>query len=408
MNTPTSAMECARPMGAAAGAPDSTAIWSRRSPVDQRCVRVLIFIEGTNISGAVKPVLEFAHEATREASYPRFELIFVLYVRRNLATILYRTMQERDIAIEIVRESFPWDPRIIPQLRAIARRHQPAIIWTNNTKSHFLVWLTGLHKKAKWLAVHQGYTKEAWRTRIYNQFDRWSHRAADRVITVCNEFAEELKRKGVSNDQLRLLHNPIRPSEPLSESKKVQLRAELGLRENTLVLLSVGRLSKEKGHADLLRAVAATRNQVHVNIALVMAGDGPERSRLQELRSELGLEGVVQFIGFCENVQPFFAIADIFVLPSHSEGSPNALLEALDAGVAVVATSVGGVPEIVTHQISALLVPSRDISRMSDAIVELVSNPALRSLLAKNGRAVISRHSPQQYFASCANILLEL
>jgi hypothetical protein len=83
--------------------------------------------------------------------------------RRNLETILYRTMQERNISVGSVRESCPWDIRVIPQLRAIARRHQPDIIWTNNTKSHFLVRLTGLHRRAKWSAIHQGYTREAWR-----------------------------------------------------------------------------------------------------------------------------------------------------------------------------------------------------------------------------------------------------
>ena len=253
MNTHTLGLECARTMSAAAGVSSSTAVSSLRSTVDQRRIRVLVFIEGTNITGAVKPVLEFAREAALEAPSPHFELTFVLYVRRNLETILYRTVQERNITIESVRESCPWDIRVIPQLRAIARRHQPDIIWTNNTKSHFLVRLAGLHRTAKWLAVHQGYTKEAWRTRIYNQFDRWSHRAADRVVTVCNDFAEELKRRGVSNNQIRLLHNPIRPSAVVPESEKLRLRAALGLKEGTLVLLSVGRLSQKTCH--LLRAL---------------------------------------------------------------------------------------------------------------------------------------------------------
>ena len=408
MNTHPLGLECARTMSAAAGVSSSTAVSSLKSTINQRRLRILVFIEGTNITGAVKPVLEFAREAALEAPSPHFELTFVLYVRRNLETILYRTMQERNISIESVRESCPWDIRVIPQLRAIVRRHQPDIIWTNNTKSHFLVRLTGLHRRAKWLAIHQGYTKEAWRTRIYNQFDRWSHRAADRVVTVCNDFAEELKRRGVSNNQIRLLHNPIRPSAVVPEGEKLRLRAELGLKEGTLVLLSVGRLSTEKGHADLLRAVATARHQFQPSITLLLVGDGPERCRLQRLSSELGLDEVVRFVGFRENVRPFFAVADLFVLPSHSEGSPNALLEALDAGVAIVATSVGGVPEIVKNQVSALLVPECDIPSLAGAMVEMVNRPALRSLLSRNGKDVVRQYSPEQYFASCAKIVLEL
>jgi glycosyltransferase involved in cell wall biosynthesis len=409
VNTPTSGPKYPRALSVAAGTSRTTAISWPGAGADQRRIRILVFLEGRNIEGAVKPVLEFAREAAREAASARgFELTFVLYVRRNLETLLYRTLQERSTSIESVKEGGPWDPRVIPQLREIAQRYQPDIIWTNNTKSHLLVRLSGLHRKAKWLAVHQGYTKEAWRTRIYNQFDRWSHPAADRVVTVCNDFVEQLKRRGVSSHQIRLLHNPIRPSAPVPESEKLRLRKELSLADKTLVLLSVGRLSKEKGHADLLRAVAKARSHLNQNTKLLMVGDGPERSKLEKLSSELDLGEMVQFIGFRKNVRSFFAIADAFILPSHSEGSPNVLLEALDAGVAIVATAVGGVPEIVKDQISALLVPSRDVSGLSEAIVQIVNQPVLRSLLSTSGQAVIQRHSPQQYFASWARILSEL
>ena len=104
-------------------------------------------------------------------------------------------------------------------------------------------WLT---QKSKMVSHSPGLHERSLATRIYNQFDRCSHRAADRVVTVCNDFAEELQRRGVSNNQIRLLHNPIRSSAVVPEGERLRLRADLGLSGGTLVLLSLGRISAEK------------------------------------------------------------------------------------------------------------------------------------------------------------------
>jgi glycosyltransferase involved in cell wall biosynthesis len=368
----------------------------------QSPLRILVFLEGMNVTGAVKPVLEFVREAAETS--PRFplELAMVLFVRRDVEDLLYRTVRTRGIPVEIVRERRPFDLQVIPQLRNIVRQRRPDLIWTNNTKSHFLVRLIGLNRIAKWVAVHQGYTKEAWRTRFYNQFDRWSHRGADRVITVCDDFADGLLRRGVPKQRILVLHNPIRPLPGISQAEKDRLRESYGLSRDTMVILSVGRLSLEKGHADLLRAMTlVSRAQ---NTRLVIVGDGPERKRLETLRSRLQLDDVVRFVGYQEDVHPLFAIADLFVLPSHSEGSPNALLEALDAGVPTIAAAVGGVPEIVSDGVSALLVPRHDIPKLAVAIRRLLSDPLLRAHLAENGRKVVRRHDPQSYFRIMTHI----
>src|SRR5205823_11585403 len=113
----------------------------------------------------------------------------------------------------------------------------------------------------------------------------------------------------------------------------------------------VGRLSREKDHIALLEAVDLLRARLGPAVAphLVIVGEGPERSRIEDKIRRLNLGSTVTLTGQRDSAEPYYGIADVAVLSSRSEGSPNALLEAMAAGVPAVATRVGGVPEIVTH-----------------------------------------------------------
>jgi len=373
---------------------------------DGHPIRVLAIVEATTVGGAVKPILEFAREAALSTSCRTAEVTMVLYVRGRQENNLIDAVRVQGIPIEIVTERHPFDLRAISQLREIVRRRQPNIIWTNNTKSHFLVCLCALHRTTKWIAFHHGYTKEAFRTRVYDQLDRWSLPHAERVVTVCNDFANQLQQKGVARDRLLVQRNPIRVPSPVTEAEKIRLRAELGLPNTASVLLSVGRLSLEKGHADLLRAIAHIRaaEGAGFHSHLLVVGDGPERRRLHALCSELRLDDVVRFTGYQSDVLPYYGISDVFVLPSHSEGNPNVLLEAMAAGVPTVATAVGGVPEILTHEVNALLVPKHNIVQLANAIQRLLNDPLLRDQIVSKGKEVVAQHHPQSYFRSVMGI----
>jgi len=131
---------------------------------------------------------------------------------------------------------------------------------------------------------------------------------------------------------------------------------------------------------------------------LVLVGDGPERERLGQAARAAWLEARVVFAGHQREVGPYYGLADVFVLPSHSEGSPNVLLEAMAAGVPVVATAVGGVPELVENEESALLVRPGDSATMAEAIGRLLADRELAERLARNAAvAVKARFSPDAY-----------
>jgi glycosyltransferase involved in cell wall biosynthesis len=171
------------------------------------------------------------------------------------------------------------------------------------------------------------------------------------------------------------------------------------------VLLVVGRLSREKGHADLLTALDLLRRNSSEPFHAVVVGDGPEQETLEGMIRDLGLESVVTMAGLQHDVRPYYALASMVVMPSHSEGSPNVLLEAMAAGVPVVATAVGGVPEIATDGQTALLAQARNPASLAQAIQRMLEDSELRCRLAQNARELAEReYSPEAYRRSLVGI----
>jgi glycosyltransferase involved in cell wall biosynthesis len=176
------------------------------------------------------------------------------------------------------------------------------------------------------------------------------------------------------------------------------------------LVLTVGRLSREKAQIDLLVAFnELLKHKPAVDGKLLIVGDGPERGRLAATVHAFGLSERVIFTGEVTNVQPYYAAADVFVLPSHSEGSPYVLLEAMAAGVPVVATAVGGVPEMVKHEESALLVPSVDPRAMASAIARILSEPGLAKRLTGSASSLVSTaYAPETQIRSLVKLYLSL
>ena len=363
-------------------------------------------IEANSITGSAKAVLEFAKEAIRgQPGVPRVELSVVTFCRGDAENCLTAAIRNMRIPLDIVSERGRFDIGVISQLGAAVINRRPDLIWSNSVKSHFLVRWAGLNRSRRWVAFHHGYTTTDTKMRIYNQLDRWSLPAADRVLTSSCAFIKELERSKVNSSRIRVQHMPIRPFEPVPKERTCGLRRKLGLDSRTRVLLSVGRLSQEKGHLDLVRALPKIRELAgSVPLHLVLVGEGPERVKIDELCHSLDLADAVTLAGQQDDVNPYYAIADVFVLPSHNEGSPNVLLEAMSAGVPVVATAVGGVPEILSSGRDALLVKKHDIDGLASAIVRLLGDQILRDHLVPMARDIVSRKTPEAYFQSMTSV----
>lgn len=365
-----------------------------------RTVRVLDFMETTYVSGPAKNLIEFARHVARTQSRLNVQIAVATFYRDPSATSneFVSACREAGLEVHLIRERSAFDKDVIPQIRKIVASFNPHLIQTHAVKSHFLVRLCGLHKTCKWIAFHHGYTWTNLKVLIYNQLDRWSLPASSNVVTVCHPFASALQRHGVSTEKIAIQHNAVNPFVPADDQTVSALREKLGIPGDTPVLLSVGRLSREKGHADLLNALKILRRQQNQRkLRLLVVGDGPDRQRLERLAVRSGITDWVTFVGHQSDVAPYYTLADLMVLPSRTEGSPNALLEAMAAGLPTVATAVGGVPEIISTTSAALLVRKQDPFALARAIEQVLGSQPLREQLSCSARTTASRYSRNAY-----------
>ncbi len=355
-------------------------------------------MEAATVTGPAKNLIRFARENRRIV-----DLRILTFVRGQSAPTATHPFidaaRTADLQVHVITEKRRFDLGVLAQLRQLFAEQQPQVIQTHSVKSHFLLALLGCPRP--WIAFHHGYTNENLKMRVYNALDRYSLRKADRVVTVCEAFVPELVRCGVARDRVSILHNSIDPAWGPSPEEIQELRMSLGLAPGVLRILAIGRLSTEKGHATLINAAAEVkRRRLDLAFEVLLAGDGPLRDSLKELAKAERTGSVIRFVGQVRDVRPFYGVADIVVLPSLSEGSPNVVLEAMAARVPLIAAKVGGVPEIVRDRETALLVPPGNAGAMAAALVELMDNSELRTQLAAQAHDhVAAEFAPSQYDA---------
>lgn len=366
-----------------------------------RTARVLDFMEASWVGGPAKNLIEFA---TRAASLKEASL------RPNVAVATFHrggspasnefilACQRAGLEVHAIQERYAFDVGVIGAVRELIASYDPEIIQTHSVKSHFLVRLSGGYRQRCWIAFHHGYTWTNPKVRVLNHLDRWSLPAATQVVTVCRPFASSLERIGIDSHKIAVHHNSVRAFLPSAADRVVEVRRDLRIPADSQVLLNVGRLSREKGQSDLIEAVALLyRERSERDLRVVFVGYGPDGQRLKRLAKLSGMEERIIFAGHQADVSPFYTMADMMVLPSHTEGSPNTLLEAMAAGLPIVATCVGGVREIATDEKDALLVEKQNPGRLAGAIARVLSDTALRNNISKNARRTASAYSPEAY-----------
>jgi len=380
---------------------------SARKPI--RPIRVVAMMEATSVTGPAKNVIELATR-TVKGQADRLELSVIAFTRGNQHhNHFISAARAAGMIVDVIHERFAFDRNIIPQLRAIVDARQPEVIHTHAVKSHFLVWLTRLHRRYRWIAFHRGYTRENLKVRGYNQLDRLCLSKADQVVTVCEAFARDLRRMGVHRDKIIVRHNMVPRFTPCSAEESEEVRKAWAVPPDAHLLLSVGRLSPEKGHLDLIDAINELRDMpVSRRFHLLIVGSGSEQSAIQQKIEHLRLGGLVTLAGQQHDMRPYYTAADIVVLPSHSEGSPNVLLEAMAAGIPAVATSVGGIPEIATNEQTALLVEGKNPPVMAKAILRLLEDERLRQQLGASAAKSALGYDPEHYCHSMTDIHCDL
>ena len=212
----------------------------------------------------------------------------------------------------------------------------------------------------------------------------------DSFVAVSGEVVTGLRTWGIPADRIAQIPNGADtdrfvPSTPVD---KQHARVALGLEADNLVTIFVGRLSAVKGVDTLLRAWKNV-HQVYPNARLLLLGDGPERTALQALADELELGQTLAFCGAQPDVLPYFQAADLFALPSVSEGLSNALLEAMAAGLPCVASNIGGNVDLISHGENGLLFQPGSVEHLTDVLLRLSANDIERQELGGRARETV-------------------
>ena len=308
--------------------------------------------------------------------------------------VLAAELRQRGIPVTVVSEAAHGPVLIVGFLARFFSLHGIQLVHTHRYKDSLLAIvaarLAGVRHVVR--TVH-GLTEPArgwaWlKSVMFEAIDRLAlSYFADLVIAVSGHTAETLRRAGCRAPIIQI-HNGLDLSSTAAVRGRDEMRDELGIPRDAFLIGTVGRLAAVKAHDDLIHA-ARDLFASHPRAALVIVGGGPLAGRLESLAARLGIADRVFLPGARRDALDITAALDVFVLPSRSEGTPMALLEAMALGTPVVATAVGGVPEIVADGQSGLLVRPREPRALADACLRLAHDRGLADRLAARARQVV-------------------
>lgn len=228
----------------------------------------------------------------------------------------------------------------------------------------------------------------------YSKKMRWFYRIINgrfsRIIAVSEAVCATLRDSGVNETIIRLIYNGVDMTRFKGQAPGL-LRKELGLPREACVLAMIANLDPVKDHMTVIKCLQ-TLHGSGKHMHLILAGNGPLRTELEHAAIAAGLNAYVHFLGLRADVPAILADADIFLLSSLTEGLSNALLEAMAGGKPVVATRVGGNPEVIVDGVTGFLVPVGDSAAMGAAILRLSESPGLRAAMGAAGRERVASH----------------
>lgn len=273
------------------------------------------------------------------------------------------------------------------RLASVFRRTQTDVVHTRNATA-FLYGVLGAKLAGVPTIVHSehGRTFDDRKIRLYAQ--KFLTIFADAVFAVSAQLKHDVAaRVGIPAADIGVLYNGVDLSNVVKTSKTTFCK-QIGVDEDTLIVGSVGRLVAVKNYGLFLRSIAHLRIP---NVAVVLIGEGPERNALELEAARLGIADSVHFLGHREDAKSLLSAFDVFVLPSFSEGLSNTILEAMAARVPVIASNVGGNPELVQDGATGFLFENNDIESLSKALKALLVSPIQRNHFAAAGRERVER-----------------
>ncbi|MCC6670755.1 MAG: glycosyltransferase family 4 protein [Planctomycetes bacterium] len=277
----------------------------------------------------------------------------------------------------------PWHPRTWAAMRHAVNDAAPEILHFGCGRSLVAGGLLTLGQRVRVRVTTR---------RIDYPIGRWLRgwryrRLVHHVIANCDGVARRVLEAGVPRQQVSVVHEGIEFG-PFGDlrSRRAAARALLGLPADALVASCAATLRPRKGQALLVQALARIAADFP-GAVLVLAGEGPDRARLQALAARTGLAGAVRVPGPIRPIQDLYAASDVFCMPSYHEGLSNAVLEASASGLPCLVSRAGGLPEIVADGVTGRVVPTGDIAALAEGLRSLFADPGARARMGEAGAA---------------------
>lgn len=287
------------------------------------------------------------------------------------------------------------DPGAVFALAGLLRQERPDVLHLHTSHAVALGSLAALIKRPPVVIAHR---RVDFSTKN-NPFRRWKYQGVvDCIISISQGIKDVLVADGLQADKITIIHSAIdaeafdpglSPNGFLEElNNKYGLVENVGATGRSPLLGIVAHLADHKGHKYLIAAIPYIL-EAFPSTRLLIAGDGELRHDLEAQVRALGVERSVHFLGYRRDVPQILAALDLFVLSSHLEGLCTSLMDAMAMKKPLVATRVGGVPEVVEEWVNGLLVPAKDPQALAQAVITLLKDPARRKAMGEAGRKIV-------------------
>lgn len=303
----------------------------------------------------------------------------------------------------LVRSIHPfYDLKVLVNLIKILRRERPNIVHTHTSKAGILGRWAAFFARIP-IIVHTphghvfwGYFNK-WKTTFYIMIEKITAGITDKMIMLTEQEKKDHIKAGIaSDDKFIVIHSGVELDKFFHTSHtSLEMRKTLNIPEKNLVVGTTGRLISVKGHRYLIEAAIKIVDK-RPDTTFVFLGDGELSDELKNMASRLGIEENVKFLGWRPDVAEVMSAFDVFVLPSLNEGMGRVLVEAMALGKPIVASDVGGIPDLVNDGKNGFLVPATDVEAMAVRIRELLDDSGKREEMGNTGRRYAVGYSSEE------------
>ena len=364
-------------------------------------IRVLNIISDTNIGGAGRVILNYLRYADRD----KFETLVAI----PRGSLLKPLLEEAEVPVYEVdgMADCSYASQDVKALQALIRRVKPDLVHTHGALSGRIA-----AKRCHVPVVYSRHSAFPVPAKLKYPPGRWVNKLlnehyADHIIAVSPATRDNLTEGGISPKKITVVMNGVAPVSPISDGEKAALRRSLGLEPDVFTFGILARIEDYKGHLYLVYAAKLLKDRGYSNFRILVAGTGAFEEEVTRAVTEMGVEDVVQMLGFRSDAAALLNILDVQLNASYgTEATSMALLEGMSLGLPTIASDYGGNPFVITSGQNGLLFPSKDSAALADAMAELMDHPeevaimrekALETYQSRFTGEVFARNTEQIY-----------